>query len=82
MTSAADADVGTINHNEKVAIPLRTVGIEMGHPQGPIPAKTDNNTADGFFKKNIKPKRSKYFGMKFHWMKYCITQEQFTRTRT
>ena len=61
MTSAADADVGTINHNEKVAIPLRTVGIEMGHPQGPIPAKTDNNTADGFFKKKYKTQKIQIF---------------------
>ena len=74
MLSAAEAEVGTIYHNGKVAIPVRTAIIEMVHPQGPTPLKTNNKIADGFFNKKIKLKRSKCFKMKFHWMKNGIIQ--------
>ena len=49
----------------------------MGHAQEPTSIKTDNSTAEGFFNKTIKPKRSKAFDMKFHWMKDRIQQNQF-----
>ena len=77
MSSVAEAEVGTVHHNGKIAIPVRTAVIEMGHPQGLTPLKTDNSTADDFFNKTIKPKRSKAFDMKFHWMKDRIEQQQF-----
>ena len=64
MSSAAEEEVGTIHHNNKIAIPVRTAIIEMVYPQGPTPLKTDNNAAGGFFNKKIKPKRSKCFDMK------------------
>ena len=54
----------------------------MRYPQGPMPFKTDNNTADRFFNKKIKPKRYKFFDMKFHWMKDWIIQENITYTAT
>ena len=68
MSSVTKAEVDTVHHNGKVAISIRTALIELGHKHGPTPIKTDNNTADGFFNKKIKPKRSKLFYMKFHWM--------------
>ena len=56
MSSAAEAEVGTIHHNGKAAMPVRTALDEMGYPQGPTLVKTDNNTADGFLNKKIKQK--------------------------
>ena len=47
----------------------------MDHAHGPTPIKIDNSTADGFFDKTIKLKRSKAFDMKFHWMKDRIIQK-------
>ena len=32
MSSAAEAEVGTVHYNGKIAIPIRTAVIEMGHP--------------------------------------------------
>ena len=56
MSSAAEAEVGTIHHNGKATVPVQTVLIKMGHLQQPTPVKTDNNTADGFLNKKIKQK--------------------------
>ena len=77
MSSAAEAEVGTVHHNVKIAIPVQTAVIEMVHPQGPTPFKTDNSTAGGFSNKKIKPKSSKAFDMNFHWMNDRIEQKQF-----
>ena len=77
MSSAAEAEVGTVHHNGKVAVPIITALNEMGHLQGPIPLKTDNLTAEGFLNKKIRQKRSKSFEMRFHWMIDRIQQGQF-----
>ena len=66
MSSAAEDEVGTVHHNGKVAIPIRTSMIELGYKQGPTPINTTNSPFDVFFNKTIKPKRSKAFAMKFY----------------
>ena len=76
MLSTAEAEVGIVHLNGKTAIPVRNTLSEMGRPQGPTPIKTDNNTADGLFKKKLK-KRPKVFHIKFHWMINIIYQGQF-----
>ena len=35
MSSSAEAEVGVIHHNRKVAILIRTVVIEIGHTKVP-----------------------------------------------
>ena len=82
MSSAAGAKVGTIYPNGKVVISVRASIIEIGHPQDPTPLKTDNNTADGFFNKKIKPKRSESFDMKFYWVLDQIKKNNFERNGT
>ena len=77
MSSAAEAEVETVHHNGMIYIPVRKAAIEMGHPQGPTPLKTDKSTADGFFTKKIKLKRAKAFDMKIHWMVDRISKKQF-----
>ena len=68
MSSAAEAEVGTVRNNGKVAIPSKVYLDEMGHTQGPTPYKTDNNLVKGFMNKKICKKRSKVFAIRFHRM--------------
>jgi hypothetical protein len=50
---------------------------ELGHLQPPTGIKTDNTTAHGILTKSLRPKLSKAFDMRFHWMKDRIQQKQF-----
>ena len=68
MSLAAKAEVGTVHHNGKLAVPIITALTEIGHVQGPILLKTDNATAEGFLNRSIRQKRSKSFDMRFHWI--------------
>jgi hypothetical protein len=77
MSSAAESETGGVYLNGKEAIPIRTTAIELGHPQPPTPIKTDNTTAHGILTKSLRPKLSKAFDMRFHWMKDRIQQQQF-----
>ena len=56
ILSVAEDEVSTVHHHGKAAIPVHTALYEMGRPQEPTPAKTYNNTADGFLNKKIKQK--------------------------
>ena len=77
MTSAAEAETQTVYHNGKVAIPIRTTLLELGHPQPPTPIKTDNSTACGILNASMRKKRSKAFDMKIHFMIDRIQQKEF-----
>ena len=59
MASAAEAEIAALFLNARLAIPLRTALIEMGHPQPATRIKTDNNTADGFVNGTIKQNKTK-----------------------
>ena len=48
MASAAEAEIAALFLNAKLAIPLLTTLIKMGHPQPATKIKTGNDTADGF----------------------------------
>ena len=54
MASAAKAEIAALFLNARLAIPLRTALIEIGHPQPATKIRTDNNTADGFVNGTIK----------------------------
>lgn len=77
MGSAAEAETTTAHMNAQQAVPIRTMLIELGHPQPPTPLKTNNSTANGILNSNIKQKRSKAFDMRFHWLRDRIKQHQF-----
>ena len=53
VTSAAEAEIHSVYQNSRVAVPLRYLLIQMGHPQSPVPIKTDNTTTTGFVNGNI-----------------------------
>ena len=77
--SASEAEIGALFLNAQDAIPIRTALAEMGHPQPDTgtPLETDNSTADGILHAKVRLKRSKAFGMRYHWLKCRIRQRQF-----
>ena len=66
MSSAADAECGSLYINASDAVSFIITLWELGHPQKPVPIQTDNSTAYGIMNKTIKRKRSKAFDMR-HW---------------
>ena len=77
MTSAAEKETQTVYLNGKVAISIKISLEEQGHPQPPVPMKTDNSTACGILNSYMRQKRSKAFDMKIHWMKDKIQDKTF-----
>jgi hypothetical protein len=74
MSSAAEAETGTIFLNGQRAVPMRTTLSELRHQQPPTPVKTDSATSHGILTGNMRRKNSKAFDMRFHWMKDRILQ--------
>ena len=69
MSSAAEAEIGALFINCKLAVPERKTLEELGHPQTKTPMQTDNSTANGLLNNKIIPKATKSINMKFHWMR-------------
>ena len=76
MRSAAEAECAGVFHNSQDAVILRTILEALGHPQPPTRIKTDNSTAIGFVKANIRQRRSKTWDMRWNWLRDDITKEQ------
>ena len=49
----------------------------LGHQQGQIPIKTDNQTATAFVNNTLKAKRSKTWDMRYFWLKDRVSQSKF-----
>ena len=77
VSSSAEAEVAGVYHNASVAIPIRHLLHQLGHPQPPTPLKTDNCTATGFVYDNIHQKQSKSWDMRYYWLRDRQTQQQF-----
>ena len=77
MSSAAEAETGSLFNNAKTAVSLRIMLEERGHPQPPTPIQVDNSVAVGFAHDTIKAKRSKAFDMRFYWLQDRENQNQF-----
>ena len=69
MSSAAEAELGALFINFKLAVPARKTLEELGHPQPKTPMQTDNSTANGMLNNTIIPKSTKSIDMQFHWMR-------------
>ena len=67
MSSAAEAELGALFINCKLAVTSRKTLEELGHPQPKTPMQTDNTTANGLLNNKIIPKVTKSIDMKFHW---------------
>jgi hypothetical protein len=77
MSSAMEAELGTLYINAKTAISMRHTLKEFGHPQPPTPMQTDNKTAHDLLTIKIMPKALKAIDMRFHWLQCCKAQGQF-----
>ena len=77
VASSAEAEIGGIFHNAQQALPIRVALEALGHPQPPIPIKTDNSTAHGFIYNNINMRCSKSWDMRYHWLRDRQNQKQF-----
>ena len=77
MSSAAEAELGALFENCKVAEIIRTTLNEMGHPQPPTTVITDNSTACGIANNNMKLKQSKTMDMQFFWVRDRANQKHF-----
>jgi hypothetical protein len=77
--SAAEAETGALFLNAQEAVPIVTALHEMGHPQpsSGTPLETDNTTALGILRAQVRLKRSKAFDMRHHWLIDRVQSKQF-----
>jgi hypothetical protein len=63
MSSAAEAKLGVLFINAKMAVSMRRTLEEPGHPQIQTPIQTDNSTAHALLTNKILPKAFKAMDM-------------------
>ncbi len=77
MSSAAEAELGSLYINARKGVQERQILTEMGHPQPPTPIQVDNSTAESIINNRVQPNRTKAMDMRFHWLHDRETQKQF-----
>ena len=77
MSSAAEAELGALFINAKMAVSMRRTLEELGHPQERTPIQTDNLTAHALLTNKILPKALKAMDMRFHWLRCRGAQDQY-----
>jgi hypothetical protein len=68
MSSAAEAKLGMLFINAKMAVSMQRTLKELGHPQPRTPIQTNNSTAHALLTNKILPKVLKAMDMRFHWL--------------
>ena len=77
MSSALEAETGTLYYRCKRAIPYRVILQEMGHLQSkPTPFTNNNNIAHGLTMSTMTSKAFKSNDMRFQWLK-CRKSRRF-----
>jgi hypothetical protein len=66
VSSAAEAEFGSLFHNSKEACPLQIALEELGYCQSLTALITDNSTASGISNDSVKQRRSKAIDMRFY----------------
>jgi hypothetical protein len=77
MSLAAEAKLGALFINAKIAVSIRHTLEEMGHPQTHTPIQTDKPTAHALLTNKIMPKALKAMDMRFHWLRCRKAQDQY-----
>ena len=77
MGLAAEAEIGAAYINGQEAVPIRTLLLELGHPQPATPIQVENSTDNGFANDSIKQKISKTIDTRFYWIPDRTSQGQF-----
>ncbi len=80
MSSAAEAKLGALFINAKMAVSMRTTLEELGHRQLRTPIQTDNVTAHALLTNKILPRALKAMDMRFHWLRCRGAQDQYRST--
>ena len=68
VSSEAEAETCGIFDNGKTGIGMRPNLIALDHKQPETPLKMENSATEGFLNSGMKPKRSKTWDMKWHWL--------------
>ena len=66
MGSSPEDEIGAAYINVQEAVPIRTLLLELGHPQPATLIQVDNSTVVGFVNDTIKQKQSKAIDMRFY----------------
>ena len=77
VTSAAEAEYAALFLNGKDANYEMALLEYMGYPQTAITIICDNSCAAGTANRTVKPKRSKSFDIKFHWIRKKVDDKIF-----
>ena len=76
MSSAAEAELGTLYIMAREAIHIRNILAELGHVQPRTPIQTDNTTAEAIINNMVQPKRTKAMDMRFRWLRDRSLQKE------
>jgi hypothetical protein len=77
MSSAAEAELGALFINAKMAVSMQCTLKETGHPQTCTPIQTNNSTAHAQLTNKIMPKALKAMDMRLHWLRCCKAQDHY-----
>ena len=77
VSSAAEAELGALFQNCKIAEIIRITLSEMVHPQQATDVVTDNSAASGIANHNMKLKQSKTMDMRFFSVRNRVNQKHF-----
>ena len=76
VSSAAEAKTFGIFNNGKTDIGMQPALITLGHKQPATPLKPEKYTIEVFLNLGIKPKHSKPWDIKWHWLRYKEVLDQ------
>ena len=76
VSSEAEYETCGISNNGKTSIGMRSDLITLDHKQPATPLKTDNSMTEGFINSMMKPKHSRIWDMKLHWLRNKEVLEQ------
>lgn len=77
VASAAEAELGALFFNAKMATETRYMLEDFGFPQPPTSIECDNQCAVGIANGDVKLKRSRAMDVRFHWIADRVRQGQF-----
>jgi hypothetical protein len=77
MSSAAEAELGALFINAKMAVSMQRTLKEMGQPQTCTPIQTNNLSDHALLTNKIMPKVLKAMDMRFHWLHCRKAQDQY-----
>ncbi len=77
MSSAMEAELGTLFLSSKTSVPASKTLEGLGHLQPRTPVQMDNKTAEGLINNKVISKATKSIDMKFHWLCYRDAHGQF-----